>query len=377
MPFCVRSDKLKKKSNLPLREFHTQPTPSIVSLLQPSIMGTCMSPNSSPKNSINDNYTNITKQRFKIDISLFQDKTNNDCNGMSNVNDDFDQLCIGLKRIITAHTFYQSLEVKTNDTKKDIFLNFINEYYSDMVLNDYKHLVDDHSDNIYEINQIISKTTSCDVYQCQYSKRHYNRDRIERKETEPTEHDNNICEQDTDLIFYQTLFDGVHYYLIHLFHAGLRQIPRQYAMNQYTINDGQHDDDYKSNMYLDGEFQRLRDYVDEKKHVTDSFDRYAPSTNKFTINISHQEENENKSSSTTYMDQVEKHLFEYQQQKMIDINLINSLIVFLKEEMFDTDSIKMDLDSVNDHEFDGNINTDTFGLEIPKLIRSFIKTQES
>eukprot|EP01083_Nonionella_stella_P313182 1123116_1 len=86
------------------------------------------------------------------------------------------------------------------------------------VLNDYNHLVVVHGDQLEQIcAQLIARRQfeTCDVTKCALTTRHYdNRRRDKPKLSNP-----NI---DSKSLFFQEIFDSIHYYIFHLFDVGLR-----------------------------------------------------------------------------------------------------------------------------------------------------------
>ena len=116
----------------------------------------------------------------QIDLSLFNNLDIN-CNGMCSLNDNFEDLCVSLKRIISAQNYYQALDTNNNQFDQNVFLKFVNQDYCH-ILNDYQHLLHIYNNNIWEINQILIKQQQCDVSKCKYSFRHYSRDQIKKEE---------------------------------------------------------------------------------------------------------------------------------------------------------------------------------------------------
>ena len=78
------------------------------------------------------------------------------------------------------------------------------------------------------------------------------------------------------------------------------------------------------------------------------------------------------------MDQLTNYINRFTEE--CGLELINKLVNDLKNEEFDTESIKMDLNlenSVNNKEYDGNININKYGQTLCKFVKNFVKAQKS
>ena len=54
---------------------------------------------------------------------------------------------------------------------------------------------------------------------------------------------------------------------------------------------------------------------------------------------------------------------------------VRDLFQFLQDESYDSDGVRGDINLAT-AEFDGNINVESFGKEVPCLVRNFVKTQQ-
>ena len=241
--------------------------------------------------------------KSEIDLSVFKNNGNL-CNGMCKENDAFNDLCMPLQRIITAQFYYQQLDTIKNENDQSIFINFMNEVYSDMVLNDHYHLIEIHKDNIWEINQILlklmpstqteaqSKTSPpsssptssprlCNILGCEYTSRRFNRFVADTRKEQY---------MDKNLTFYQNLFDGIHYYLFHCFETGLRFPPNQFQ--GFDKQQQQQQDEEKTNeILLDKHFKRIQEFVNDSTQTTAAFNRFQSINNKFSINVLEESKN--------------------------------------------------------------------------------------
>ena len=202
---------------------------------------------------------------------------------MCKVDDTFDDICISLQRIITAHNYYISLNIQTNKNNEEIFIKFIQEIYGKShILNDYEHLMKIHKHNIYEINKIMTSTakspliSKCILSQCKASSRHYSRDEAD----DGYNKSQNNEEIDWILSFYCHLFDSVHFLLMHALETGMRIIPKRYRNEE---KDDKTDDEQKGHdIYFDAEFRRIANEINRKQQATSMFNRYKQNK-KFNI----------------------------------------------------------------------------------------------
>ena len=54
---------------------------------------------------------------------------------------------------------------------------------------------------------------------------------------------------------------------------------------------------------------------------------------------------------------------------------VRDLFQFLQDELYDSDGVRGDINLAT-AEFDGNINVELFGKEVPFLVRNFVTTQQ-
>ena len=73
----------------------------------------------------------------------------------------------------------------------------------------------------------------------------------------------------------------------------------------------------------------------------------------------------------TFMDEMKKFILKFTENS--DDWLVEKLMIFLDEELYDTESVRADVETIIAKVFDGNINVDSFGQEIPSMIATFIK----
>ena len=165
--------------------------------------------------------------------------------------------CISIKRLLSLLKMYSHLDIMNNKKHQNLLIEQMNENeeYKEF-LNDYIHLLSDHSHQIQIINLSLEP---CKISECKYTSRHHRREDIEEMKQ--------IDDNDKNLNFYVSTMDSLHFYLHHLFDVGLR------------IKSSTNENEDKSQ---DAQFSRVYEAVNKGKEVSKSFDRFQNNT-KFTI----------------------------------------------------------------------------------------------
>ena len=91
--------------------------------------------------------------------------------------------------------------------------------------------------------------------------------------------------KDTDikLNFYENTIDSLHFYLHHIFEAGLRLKKED---KEYKYDEKDQDDEMVSDSYYDGHFDKIKRILSERRNITKTFERFNSNKNtKFTINM--------------------------------------------------------------------------------------------
>merc|ERR1712228_684307 len=182
------------------------------------------------------------------------------------------------------------------------------------LLEDYAHLIAEHDDDLYAINNAL---TACSIATCSFSSRHH---RINNEQVEET--------KDGKLRFYAETMDSLHFHLLHLFDTGMRSINVELEQNnikQQTNN----------KRFYDAKFARLVDRIHGTKTSTQLFDRFKVS-NKFNLS----KDNDEKNTNTTFSDELIGYLLTTDANKEYAL----FLKIFLKEQEFDSDAVKADID---------------------------------
>eukprot|EP01084_Bolivina_argentea_P256132 431125_1 len=204
--------------------------------------------------------------------------------------------CSHIKRLAMALEYYALFDIKNNKAHQNEFNKFVKEVYT-IFLDDCIHLMSSHGGKINEqqINEELVakyKFADCKMIECEFTNRHRSR---WQKETDIT-----YKTDDPDLNFSIELFDTLHYYLIHLYHAGMR-----------------------------------RKVFDAKNKIPET----ERKTNKFNVAKIMPTGDSNEDVETTFTDQ----LFSYMYKNLLSTDDMTRLKMMLTEEQYDTDCIKYDL----------------------------------
>ena len=212
------------------------------------------------------------KKQQDIDLTIFKSqKSDIECDEN---NENPTQSCSAIKRLIIGLKYYSLLNVITNEDHKQIFISFIKSVYTKF-LDDYNHLIGRHDKQLEKINKSLIQDASfgdCKISKCQFATRHH-------KERQNNNDDNNNF--DGQFEFYKTTMDSLHFYLLHLFHVGLRAIKNKINEEQQEEEVKQEGDQVES---LDKEFSRIVKAITDRRHISDSFDRFK-SDGKFNISV--------------------------------------------------------------------------------------------
>eukprot|EP01084_Bolivina_argentea_P226124 382004_1 len=262
---------------------------------------------------------------FKIDSSDTKcDQNNNEINPIDS--------CIAVKNLVHASQYYSSLNIINNAEDQNVFIHFIRNTYTHL-LNDYNHLVTKHN-NLDQINKAIINNKEygkCDIKTCSFTARHH------QTKTQNTDSRKAL---DNVLNFYKITMDSLHFYLVHLFECGLRTntINNSDAKRELKPN--------KDNEYYDQSFAHITRIINERKRISDSFNRFK-NNNKFNIGFIKQTGH----SSVTFMDAFMEHI----SQTIIETIKSNKFNQYILDEEYDTDCIQMDVTDFRDSELENAI----------------------
>ena len=246
-------------------------------------------------------------------------------------NDHSYQDCIAISRLLVSLKYYSDLNPHENHENRAIFENFTNEVYKNQIIDDYCHLQKYHNKEIQEIlKQLQSNGQSieCDIKSCNFTSRHH---RINDKEAI------NDTSDPSDPYYgvYCDIMDSLHYYINHLFDAGLRCHSIEGIHDDDKKQDDDDDDTEEINFDLyDETFAKILKETSSTKTASNKFPRLSMNK-KFNIKI----HNEYQEKHITYLDQFFNHLYSnkahhYQIQKLKE---------WMVDNGYDSESMNMDL----------------------------------
>ena len=221
----------------------------------------------------------INKHSKQFDLSIFKEDHDDEIENCQAINDGDEALkkCIRLRRLMCSLKYYELLDTINNKQDKDIFLNFMTGIYTDY-LDHFTHFITMHQHQLQDINNaLITESTysfkPCNVQKCKFTQR-YNGNNEQKKS-------NKENAADYKFRFYQESMDSLHFYLYHLFDCGLRAVPS--APNDEELkNDDDDNNNIKNGDCFDAEFSRINKTINDRKHITEQFDRFEVKT-KFSL----------------------------------------------------------------------------------------------
>eukprot|EP01083_Nonionella_stella_P140121 429000_1 len=233
--------------------------------------------------------------------------------------------CDGMKRLISSSEYHS--KVKNSADFHEILTRFMNEVYNGegkKLIDDYIHFQVHHEHELERINRDLIESNrfgDCSISKCGFTRRHMS---VHKQRTSTTASDTKLC-------FYGETFDALHFHLFHCFEAGLR-------MGRNDANDKMEEQEKATNVYFDSQFARLNRRILERRDNTASFDRFAPKNTKFNILNAEQLKRDTKQNSSTYLDEMVKHLLNSRVEEMC----IKQFMQFINQQQYDTDAIDHD-----------------------------------
>lgn len=301
------------------------------------------------------------------DISIFNQ------NGIqiyhSTSNCDYDhKKCPSIIRLSVALKYYEKLEIMNNHSHQQIFTNFISAVYSNF-LNDIVHFHTKHGHQIEEIhNDFITDQGfgQCQIRDCLFTSRHHQPSELSKSHSQPS--------SPTKFDFYKQVMDTLHFYIFHMFHAGLRSVTS-------TIrNEETKEDNKMMSKYFDPQLSRMRQSLSITNRNTELFERFTRGKNsKFTIETECDGKYDDCIQDTDdefdgYVETYLENIFLHLESNRIDPTIIGILIDFVQNENYDTEAVSMDLyNTVNNC----NISRCVGDLECVRIIAEYMKSAES
>eukprot|EP01084_Bolivina_argentea_P211499 359779_1 len=260
----------------------------------------------------NKDIKSVKSKTSTFDINIFAEYSNN-CNGTN---------CDHLNRLMVCLKYYSLIDLANDKQERDKFAEFCNNVYSNL-LEDYIHLMSFHSSNS-QLEKMQTDLTAmhnlqiCNIGSCKMTHRYLR----ERHDNSTTVNDD---EYDANVKFYSQTLDTLHFYLFHLYDAGLR----------IKSNDNTIDDDSKwRDLSVSKQLQKIEANINRYKNLNLKLgldiERYNHN-NKFNLNIVH---NNAAVDNTTFMDIMWGKLKDYGDENVIP---------YLQADEYDTDAILYDL----------------------------------
>ena len=223
--------------------------------------------------------------------------------------------------------------------KRALFVQF-NEHTYFQIVDDTKHLVEKHID---DLQIICSEWTSkygiprCGVSECAKSSRHYGRGSREKMKGS-TEQKSNA---DVLYLFYESLFDRVHNFVFHLYDIGLRVDESKLMGNIGADVDADAKDEFYEGLTTDKLFEAELDHIRRQRdqcHL--DLDRFNDTNNKYMMQSAKQTE-----CTVTLSDALLHRLMKRGQ--MLSAKVQQMMVYFTQNE-YDSDGIETDLKNAND-----------------------------
>ena len=253
--------------------------------------------------------------------------------------------CISIARLLSSLKYYTLLKPQQHQQNMYIFTHFMKDVYKQRVIDDFRHLKQTHSHQLQEIMKFASEHyhyNECALDECDFASRHY---RIEGRDNNDKIDDGS--DMDPQFIFYADIMDSAHYFLQHLYHAGMRI--------NVTIQHGQDEkEDVKcdEDEWFDKEFAKRKNILTDIQKSTQRFSRVSSNlSGKFNITPDQHQlmTIHDAEEGVTYMDSV----YDYLSHLNVKDEEIKRLNKYVLDEWFDTEAVDIDIQINNGR---GNIS---------------------
>ena len=242
--------------------------------------------------------------------------------------------CCALKRLCTASLYFDAMNSsKLEDAaKKTLWVEFNEEIYRSVV-EDIIHLVQNHDDDIQQIQREWTERygiPKCIVSECRKTARHYGRERSDR------DIERNKLGEDALYAFHQTLHDQVHHFLFHLYDIGMRvEAP---SIAHYAEDDEEKVGNVEG-VTVDKRFAAERDHIkSRKKKLNMISDRRNAVNNKYTLQTLLQNEG-----GVTLLDALFQKLSD---NTNVPKDAVHRIREYFEENSFDSECIEMDIEEL-------------------------------
>eukprot|EP01083_Nonionella_stella_P015938 44583_1 len=238
--------------------------------------------------------------------------------------------CFFVKRLVVGLSFYDTLDISNHHKDEDKLIAFCKSTHKS-ILNDYIHLMTEHSNDLIEIHESCAKrfnASNCNgSRQCALAVRHQSNRSRKKQNTVHSSYN-----------FYVDIYDSIHFNIIHLYPSGMRIKPNDVKPLLTNANMN------ASNDCFDVEFSQLQQLIKQKS--SDGSGHKIKASHKFNIQF-----------GITKQDNVEEETFTSAMliqscEENIHNDVVYKLRVFLEEEEYDTDSVIQDIADTNRDYFD-------------------------
>lgn len=265
--------------------------------------------------------------------------------------------CPSLLRLATTLTYYSYINNSNKAWFRYNFTRFITQVHTNLI-DDYIHFINQHGHQIEDIHEDFVNNygfNNCNIKTCTFTSRHHGLA-------------SNLYDVDNDRVFefYKSTMDSLHFYIFHIFEAGLR------TKSNPAQNNGANRSESDHAHFVDREFDAIRAISSATNKTTKSFQRFGCKNNsKFTIKAGQNGSSSNAGSPSvidvgnfvqiklnhtlmytmnedyyreeenveTYLDSLYSHLM----RQRVKESVIYRFKAFIAEEQYDTDGVVNDV----------------------------------
>eukprot|EP01083_Nonionella_stella_P268420 907395_1 len=243
--------------------------------------------------------------------------------------------CVSIEIVIKALKYYEEISME-KDTKNAKAKLMEYAHYNRDLLDAHIHIIMKHNNehDFEQINALLidDEADECQMMNCLYLMRH-NRNTGTEAKAEEKDDDDDDDDDDEEYAYYRDLLDAIHCYLYHSYDTGFR-VKRNELMATKDSTEMQEEEKYNES-YFDEAFSKLYNIIKEKQNksvLNKHNDRFASSI-KFNITT-------NDNQSYTFLDGL---IEKIKKSKRISIDEIETIVLWLNTENYDSDSIKRDI----------------------------------
>jgi len=294
-----------------------------------------------------------TSENDRVDLSVFDDTRNGECEDQ-----DF-RACLSMQRLLVALKYYSTLNILDSEDDLRRFQHFVFKVYTNNnFVDDYVHLSMKHEHQLEEIQTHFVQQhmqNECDLSKCVYTARH---------QLLANQANTKLALQlDSRLRHFQTMFDELHFYVLHLFEVGLRLTNKEKAGSHVEADDDAKNDDNAKPAHFDADFARTNRVLSARHDLASSFERFSPGNDgRYDLMVAGNEK-ANGNDDATYLDNLYRNL----KAKGVENESILKLQQVIKDHEYDTESLDTDFE---DDMKSANIQLYTDDEECSKVIQN-------